>query len=596
MRLLSGRYRLVEPVGQGGMAVVWRAEDELLHRTVAVKLLAPQLATDARSRALIRAEAQAAARLNHPHIAGVYDYGEARPRGYRRVPYLVMEFVPGDTLAARLHAAGALPWPQAVRVCADVAGALSAAHAGGLVHRDVKPANVLLSPTGVKLVDLGVALAVGQRSADERGQVLGTPRYMAPEQVSGDPAVPASDVYALGLLLHECLTGKPLRRGATLAELLAQDHAANAAEEPDVAGLPESVRRLRRRCLAPEALDRPTAAEAAALLAEVAGVRPSTVVTPLAAASPADPAHTTRLAAPPRRPARAVPAPAGRPARPRRGVPRAVLLTAAPAVALAAVFAGQLPGLTSTDDAAEGAAAGPAAGCTARYTANRAPDGTFTADLTVTRTGPRSSDAWALSFGLPAGQRVTGGSDNARLTQRADRVTVDLGAPPAAGTATVTLRGTYRSADRGGPTDFALDGLPCGQAATSITSTTAAQPSEVTGAPAGGADGGGAGAPVSGGARATHGPRAGDPVGPAANPKPTATDGPAPTPPGAPTASATAVPGSTTAVPRPAPTSAEPSPTESTAAPQTPAPTESTEAGGEPTPTESAAAEPSATS
>ncbi|MEH0844001.1 serine/threonine-protein kinase, partial [Micromonospora sp. CPCC 205711] len=281
MRVLGGRYRLVEPVGQGGMAVVWRAEDELLHRTVAVKLLAPELASDRRSRELIRAEAYAAARLNHPHIANVYDYGETRVGGYRRTPYLVMEFVQGETLAARLHADGALDWPQAVRVCADVAAALAAAHAEGLVHRDVKPANVLLSPRGVKLVDLGIALAVGQRSIGEQGEVLGTPRYMAPEQVNGDAAAPASDVYGLGLLLHECLTGRPLRQGATLTELFARDHLADILSDIDVPGLPEAVDQLRLQCLSPEPADRPGSAEAAALLAAVAAGRLPAAVAPV---------------------------------------------------------------------------------------------------------------------------------------------------------------------------------------------------------------------------------------------------------------------------------------------------------------------------
>lgn len=551
MQLLGGRYRLVEPVGEGGMAVVWRAEDELLHRTVAVKLLASRLARDPHSRQRIRAEAYAAAQLSHPHIANVYDYGEARSRGYRRIPYLVLEYVPGETLAARLRSGGALDWPEAVRVAADVADALGAAHAAELVHRDVKPGNVLLSPAGVKLVDLGIAVAVGERPLGERGEVLGTPRYMAPEQVGGGPATPASDVYALGLLLHECLTGEPLRKGSTVAELLAPDQFTSIPPEPDVPGLPESVERLRRWCLAPEPADRPTSAEAAAVLAEAAparplrrptpALRPATLTRPTAhpgspATDPADPADdpadgrepvdqtspattaspatltspattvsptvlagpaaATRSTAPPGRPGRttpgqttpgkATPGRAGRPdatARPprlRRALRRSLLLAVAPATALAAVLTAQLPGLTSADDAAEGAGAGEssaASDCIARYTTRRAPDGTFTADLAVSHTGAQAPASWVLSFALPPGQRLTDSSAAVRLGPGTDTVTIDLGGDePPDGTATVSLRGTYEAAGEGMASNFALNGLRCREASTSITSMTLTTP------------------------------------------------------------------------------------------------------------------------
>src|SRR5688572_31744564 len=161
------------------MAEVWRARDLVLGRDVAVKLLAPSFGGRA-ARVRIRAEAQVAARLAHPNIAGVYDFGESRQRGRGRVPYIVMELVHGDTLAVRQQSA-AMHWRTAVGISAEVAAALAAAHACGVVHRDIKPGNVMLARTGVKVVDFGIAAAVG--ALDEAGsELLGTPAYIAPER------------------------------------------------------------------------------------------------------------------------------------------------------------------------------------------------------------------------------------------------------------------------------------------------------------------------------------------------------------------------------------------------------------------------------
>ncbi|SCG54128.1 serine/threonine-protein kinase [Micromonospora halophytica] len=596
MRLLGGRYRLVEPVGRGGMAVVWRAEDELLHRTVAVKLLAPQLASDRRSRELIRAEASAAAQLNHPHIANVYDYGEARLHGYRRVPYLVMEFVHGETLAARLHGGGAMDWRDAVRVCADVAAALTAAHAADLVHRDVKPGNVLLAPAGVKLVDLGIALGVGQRSVGEHGEVLGTPRYMAPEQARGDAAVPASDVYALGLLLHECLVGVPLRQGDSVVELLAPGHAAPVAGVP---GLPEAVGGLCGRCLAPDPADRPTSAQVWKLLSEVVGTRPAIPVGPAAGLDAASgPVPATRPAVPSGRIPRSGavratrPASSGRLPRRRGAARRGLLLAAVPSTALAAVLAAQLPGLTSTDDAAEGAGAGSDAsssGCTARYTSHRASDGTFTADLTVTHAGAARSENRTLSFALPAGQRLTGGTEGVHLLRRVRNVTVRVDGPAGPdGTTTVGLWGTYDDSTRGEPTGFAVNGVPCRRASTSITSTTVATPSVRPSRTTPGA-GGGQDEETTASARPTD-PTAGGSSTPA-SPDRTPTTGPptgAPTSPGVPGVS----PRPTTGAPSP---TQSPSPAQSPSPPDAPGPVESTQPDTPATPTASTGESPAGT-
>jgi serine/threonine protein kinase len=179
--VLGGRYRLEEPLGTGGMSVVWRAHDDVLDRPVAVKLLAGRYASGPSSRRRIHDEARAAAALSHPNIAQVYDFGESAEHG-ECVPYVVMELVAGRTLDQRL-AAGPLPAKVAFRICAEVASSLTAAHADGLVHRDVKPANVMVTPTGAKVIDFGISAAVGPPGVGEPdGELLGTPAYLAPER------------------------------------------------------------------------------------------------------------------------------------------------------------------------------------------------------------------------------------------------------------------------------------------------------------------------------------------------------------------------------------------------------------------------------
>ena len=200
--LLGGRYRLVERLGAGGMSVVWRGYDEVLGRQVAVKVLAARLAGGRAFRHRIRTEAQAAARLLHPNITNVYDYGEEDA-----VPYVVMELVDGQSLAERLGRDESLPWPEAVTACRQVADALAAAHARGVVHRDVTPGNVMLTATGAKVVDFGISALVGDRDIDADGSLLGTPAYLAPERLDGGQVSAAADVYALGLLLYRCLAG-----------------------------------------------------------------------------------------------------------------------------------------------------------------------------------------------------------------------------------------------------------------------------------------------------------------------------------------------------------------------------------------------------
>src|SRR6185503_6862615 len=181
------------------MSVVWRADDDVLGREVAVKVLSAVLAGDPRQRRLIRDEARAAARLRHANVVAVYDYGEFTDAG-GMLSFVVMELADGRTLADMLTG-GRLPWKVATLVGAQVAAALAAAHADGIVHRDVKPANVMVTSAGVKLLDFGISAAVGALDGAD-GQLLGTPAYLAPERIEGSPVRPATDVYALGLLMY----------------------------------------------------------------------------------------------------------------------------------------------------------------------------------------------------------------------------------------------------------------------------------------------------------------------------------------------------------------------------------------------------------
>jgi serine/threonine-protein kinase len=168
--LIGERYRLRERLGHGGMSVMWRATDDVLGREVAVKVLAPQLATDTELLRRLRAEARTAAGLRHTNVVAVYDYGETTD-GPHTLPFVVMELVDGRTLTDLL-CGGPLPWRLAVLICTQVAAALAAAHVRGVVHRDVKPGNVMVSAGGVKLVDFGISAAVGEMDGTD-GQVLG---------------------------------------------------------------------------------------------------------------------------------------------------------------------------------------------------------------------------------------------------------------------------------------------------------------------------------------------------------------------------------------------------------------------------------------
>ena len=205
-RLISGRYRLIAPLGEGGMATIWRAVDEQLDREVAVKILRPQFSSDPGFAARFKQEARAAGGLSHPNIVSVYDYGTDGADGEQ---YIVMELVDGRDLSTILRDRGSLSMDDSVRIAIGVASALEVAHRKGIVHRDVKPGNILITDGGdVKVTDFGIARAVSEASMTVTGTTLGSVHYFSPEQARGDEVTGASDVYSLGIVLFEMLTGR----------------------------------------------------------------------------------------------------------------------------------------------------------------------------------------------------------------------------------------------------------------------------------------------------------------------------------------------------------------------------------------------------
>src|SRR5438309_2595230 len=201
---LSGRYRLEARIGTGGMSTVYRALDETLQRTVAIKLMHREIASDSDQLERFRREARAVAQLSHPHIVGVIDYGEDDGR-----PYIVFEFVEGETLKGRIRRMGRLPITEAIAYAIEIARALGAAHLRHIVHRDVKPQNVLIDREGsAKVTDFGIARTLEEDGLTVDGRVLGTTDYVSPEQALGQDVTGQSDLYSLGVVLYEMLTGE----------------------------------------------------------------------------------------------------------------------------------------------------------------------------------------------------------------------------------------------------------------------------------------------------------------------------------------------------------------------------------------------------
>jgi hypothetical protein len=513
---IAGRYRLVEKLGTGGMSVVWRGYDEVLGRPVAVKVLSPRLAADQNFRDRLRQEALAAARLAHPHITGIFDFGETPLADQLTVPFVVMELNDGETVAARIGRQGSLDWRESVTITAEVASALATAHARGLVHRDVTPANVMLTGAGAKVVDFGISAAVGQRDAAPDGSLLGTPAYLAPERLGGAQVSAATDVYALGLLLYRCLTGRLPWAAETTAEAL-RAHL-YAAPEPlsEQPGMPAAVGELCLRCLAKGPADRPAAAEVAHSLAALVGLQP--IIPPLTPREPSPlPARGAAALVPgirtsePRGLGRAVLAYLGLPGgTPSPRTPANVLrlragLKLGAALGLGGVrplggglFAGRraarlsggsiLPVLslrhrvqamivtvvvlavagltwstshdTRTVEQAQAAGTAPATDvprgtdCAVRYQLKHDSGSDYEAQLTVATTDTAAEAPWRVQFAYPGSQHLT--SQPKAITQKGRKVTVKGRGKLRA----FTLHGDYRGVNAL-PFSFTLDGRRC---------------------------------------------------------------------------------------------------------------------------------------
>jgi hypothetical protein len=421
------RYRLIEPLGTGGMSVVWRGFDEVLGRAVAVKVLAPKLLADPRSRGRIQAEARAAALLSHPHVAAVHDFGHTADGE----PFVVMELITGQSL----EAVGRLPTTDALRLGAQLASALAAVHARGLVHRDVKPANVMLTADGAKLVDFGISAIAGD-TADLDDEVLGTPAYLAPERLQGLPTTAATDVYGLGLVIYETLTGWLPWPAETTDEMLRAHRRLHPAPLPTELALPKPIAAGILRCLAKAPENRPTADDMFHLLS-------------IPAAVPPVPALATRVLR-------------QRPRLVRAGVGAGVL---ALSLGMLTMCAAREPGAEAGEPAWIAAAAAPApAGldCLVRYTVRAEHNGAFAADLTLTNTGTAPVPAWTLAFRLPDGQSL-GSAGTATLRQDGPDVRLSGATAIAPGAEqTVALTGSYRSPQTL-PSGFTLNDTACQQ-------------------------------------------------------------------------------------------------------------------------------------
>jgi len=277
----GGRYQLSSRVAIGGMGEVWQATDLVIGRTVALKILKDEYLGDPGFLERFRAEARHAALVNHEGIANVFDYGEEDGSAY-----LVMELVPGEALSTMIEREHTLPVDKVLDIVAQTANALQAAHAVGLVHRDIKPGNLLITPDGrVKITDFGIARIADQVPLTATGQVMGTVQYLSPEQASGHPASPSTDIYSLGIVAYECLAGRrPFTGESQVAIAMAHINEQPPALPGDI---PEPVSALVMSCIAKKPADRPATAANLARAAQAlrrGDVAAATVAVPAIAA------------------------------------------------------------------------------------------------------------------------------------------------------------------------------------------------------------------------------------------------------------------------------------------------------------------------
>jgi serine/threonine-protein kinase len=286
--MLGGRYRLEERIASGGMGDVWRCTDDVLGRTVAVKILLPSLLEEAGFTERFRVEARTMAAINHPGVVDVYDYGSDSTAG----AYLVMEYVEGDALSRTLARVGRLTPARTMALVAQAADALHAAHEMGVVHRDVKPGNLLVRPNGtLVLTDFGIARSIGSAQLTAAGSVLGTASYISPEQAMGEQATRLSDVYALGVVAYQCLAGRRPFEGENPLEI-AMRHV-RETPPPLPPDIPPQVRAIVERAMAKDPNARwATAAAFAQVTRRAAG--------DLAAAAPPRPGGAPATAMPQR--------------------------------------------------------------------------------------------------------------------------------------------------------------------------------------------------------------------------------------------------------------------------------------------------------
>ncbi len=273
---LGERYTMTRHIATGGMAEVWEATDETLERQVAIKIMRPATEDEIVFAKRFHDEARHTAGLSHLNIATLFDYGD-----HDGLAFIVMELVRGEPLSAWLRQGGPMEPAMARSVIGQAALALGVAHEAGVVHRDVKPANILLTSEGlVKLTDFGIARAIDGTVRTRTGEILGTPYYLSPEQALGEPATGASDIYSLGVVAHELLTGRrPFDRGTPVATALAQ---VNDSPPPLPDDIPADLIAVVEACLAKDAADRPATAQEIAIHLGLPGLE-----TPAADSEPA---------------------------------------------------------------------------------------------------------------------------------------------------------------------------------------------------------------------------------------------------------------------------------------------------------------------